>query len=329
MDFGNRRALKEEAGRLLRRAREPQKLILAYCIAAGVLSLLLTGSSYALEHMISNSGGLGNLGSRAILSTVQSMLPYGEFFISIGLNLGLLSGILRFSRLQYADHTDLVTGFRLFFPALRLTLLQLGLYILIGFAAVLLASQIFMLSPWALPFMEAAASVSAGTLTDAVPVIDDTTMETLSRALVPMLVIFAVLYLGAMLFVSYRYRMAHYCLLDDPNHRALPAMRESRTMLRGKLLALFKLDLSFWWYYLLLLAVTVLGYGEVFLPLLGITLPLSDTAAFFLFYAVMLAGQLLVYYFFRIRMDTTYAVFYNTIRPKPQEEGVLGNIFDL
>lgn len=329
MEFHNRRALKEEAAALLRRARDPKKLILAYCLAVGIISLILTGGSYLLNLRISNSGGLSNLGSRAILETVQNILPYGEFFLSIALNFGFLSAVLRFSRLQYADHTDLKTGFRLFFPVLRLILLQLGLYTLLAFAAFFLASQIFLFTPWAIPYVEIVTALPATSLSGTIPVLDDATVLALSDAMLPMLVIFAVVYIPAALFISYRYRMANYCLLDDPKHGAIAAMRSSRSLLRGKCMALFKLDISFWWYYLLLVVITALGYGEILLPLLGITPPLSETTAFFLFYALMLVGQLVVYYFFRLRLDATFAVFYNHIRPKPPEENVLGNIFNL
>lgn len=330
MDQLSPRALKAEAAHTLRRVRDPQKLMLAYCLAAGILSLVATLGSYALSLRIANTGGLGNMGSRAILETLQSLLPYGEFFASIGLNLGLLSAVLRFSRLLYADHTNLTTGFQLFLPGLRLTLLQIGLYVLLGFAASFVATQIFMLTPWAFSFMELAATLPASTLSGTMPVLDEATVAALSNAMIPMFVILMVIYLPAVVFVSYRYRLAHLCLLDDPKHGALAAMRSSRTLLKKKCFALLKLDFSFWWYYLAMAAVAVLGYGELILPLLGVELPISEDAAFFLFYFLMLAGQLGLFYGFRLRVETATAVFYNTIRPKPADNGVvLGNIFDL
>ncbi len=49
----------------------------------------------------------------------------------------------------------------------------------------------------------------------------------------------------------YRYRMAVYVLLDHPDYTASQALRESCVLTDGHKWELFKLDLSFLWYYLL------------------------------------------------------------------------------
>lgn len=57
--------------------------------------------------------------------------------------------------------------------------------------------------------------------------------------------------LWSMLFIvpgivaSYRYRMAEYCLLDDPDISALEAIRRSKKMMFGRKMDLFVTDLSF------------------------------------------------------------------------------------
>lgn len=58
-------------------------------------------------------------------------------------------------------------------------------------------------------------------------------------------------YLWSLLFVipgilaMYRYRLAVYCLLDDPDISALEAIRRSKALMRGRTGELFVLDLSF------------------------------------------------------------------------------------
>jgi len=63
----------------------------------------------------------------------------------------------------------------------------------------------------------------------------------------------------------------------------------------------------------------------------GISLPWSETVSYFLFYAVYLAMQFGLFWFFLNRVTAAYALTYDVICPKPapSQGVVLGNIFDL
>lgn len=52
------------------------------------------------------------------------------------------------------------------------------------------------------------------------------------------------------LVAAYRYRLAPYVLCDHPELSASQALRESTRLTRGRKLTLFRLDLSFWYYYI-------------------------------------------------------------------------------
>ena len=112
---------------------------------------------------------------------------------------------------------------------------------------------------------------------------------------------------------------------------ALAALRDSRMMTKGNRWNLFRLDLSMWWYYAAVLASAAVAYGDQLLPALGISLPLSDTAAYFVFLGVYLAVIFVIYYFLRNRVEVTYALAYDSLRPRePENNGaVLGNIFQM
>ena len=73
------------------------------------------------------------------------------------------------------------------------------------------------------------------------------------------------------------------------------------------------------------------AYGDQLLPALGVTFPLSDTAAYFVFLGVYLAVIFVIYYFLRSRVEVTYALAYDSLRPRePENKGaVLGNIFQM
>ena len=72
----------------------------------------------------------------------------------------------------------------------------------------------------------------------------------------------------------------------------------------------------------------MVAYGDLILYLLDIPLPFSDTVGFFLFCLLSLAMQFSIFYFLRNRVETVYALAYESLRPEQKDTGVvLGNIF--
>lgn len=77
-------------------------------------------------------------------------------------------------------------------------------------------------------------------------------------------------YLWSLLFVIpglialYRYRMAEYCLLDDPDISALEAIRRSKKLMRGKKFDFFVTELSFIGWALLQIVLYELIYAGVY-----------------------------------------------------------------
>ena len=101
-------------------------------------------------------------------------------------------------------------------------------------------------------------------------------------------------------------------------------------MMRRNRLKLLRVDISLWWFYAAVLLANVIGYGDTILPMLGVSLPMSEDAAYYLFYALSLAILFAVYYFLRNRAEVTYALVYDDLRPKEKQDGVvLGNIFQM
>lgn len=332
MKLPNIRELKADAGYAYGRARDPRKLILAFAGISTLVSLLLTVVNSWLATQIEGTGGLSNFGIRSILSTVQSVLPIAQLVILLGLDFGYFHAILRMARGQYADHTDLKVGFHRFFPILRLNLLTAFRFSALAFVIFYGSTLIFTMTSWSDPLTELLLPLveAAGTSADATLLLDEATLAQAYQAMVPLLVIFLVLYCAVAIPMFYKLRMSTYLLLDDPQGRAMLAMRRSTQMMKGNIFQLFKLDLSFWWYYLLTALAAVLSYGDVILPMLGVTLPFNDTVAYYLFYFIYLAALFAIYYFLRNRVEITYAKAYDSIVEKPRDNGVvLGSIFDV
>jgi uncharacterized membrane protein len=125
--------------------------------------------------------------------------------------------------------------------------------------------------------------------------------------------------------------MANYILLDKPHVRPILALRESSRMMRGNRLQLFKVDLHLWLYHGLNALLLVISYGNLLLPMLGVSLPWSADVSYYIFTGIYLIGTLAVYYFLRNRAEMTYIRFYEALRPEepPQQGVVLDNIFQM
>lgn len=322
---------KQEATDAMAVAREPKRVILLYAGVTLALSLLTSLISVWTNHNMSGAGGLSNLGTRSMLTTVQTVAPLAVSLILMCWDLGYLSAALRFSRKQYADGRDLSSGFRMFGPLLRMKLLQIVLYLGALLISTWVGSQIFTLTPFANDLMQTMEElIGEGLTTTEALLASDRFLQAMTDATVPILCIVGILFLALMLPIFYRYRMASYRLLEHPREGAMAALRNSRTMMRGHCMSLLKLDLSFWWFYLLNFLATLVCYGDQILTLLGISLPVSSTVGYFLFYGLYLVLQFGILYCFRNYMEVCYARAYETIRPAEQENSVvLGNIFQM
>ena len=319
------KTIKAETQRALARARDPQKLILVYTGITVLLAALLTVGHALLSGRIEGTGGLANMGLRSILSTAQSVLPMLQSVVLLGLEFGYLHAILRISRGQYADHTDLKVGFQRFGAIVRLTFLQYFLVFGIAFFTFYLSMYAFLLTPWADPLVDLLTPVLTNPASMSESLINAT-----YEHMTPMLVIYAILCFALLIPMLYRFRMANYVLLDDPSGRSFRALKTSVRLMRRNGFRLFKLDLSFWWYYGLLLLANAVAYGDVILPMLGISLPFSETVGFYLFFFLYLAMLFAIYFFLRNPVEVAYAKVYDAIRDEPADHGVvLGNIFDM
>lgn len=326
MDILNPSTLRDSARRALARGREPKKLVYAYAGIGLVISLLVTLADLWLDNQISGTGGLSNLGTRAIFSTAQQAIPALSSIVAMCLELGYLAGMLRISRGQYADHTDLMTGFRKFWPLLRLTLLQGILYMGLGILAVQLGAVIFSMTPWAEPLMEILYPiVSSGSAT-----LDEATVLQAYSLMGPMFAIVIVVYLIILIPFMHKMRMANYCLLDDPRGGAMAAIRASSKMMRRRFVSMLKIDLHNWLYYAATIVMTVIMYGDLILAVLGVSVPMDSLTFSLLVFGVSLALQFGIQVTLRNQTEATYVMAYEQLREKPKEDGVvLGNIFDM
>lgn len=311
MAFRDRQTLKETARqRLAGAAYDPQKLMLVYVGASSLVMLLVTGLNFLLTEQIAGTGGLSGLGMRSVLETAIEVLQMAANLVLPFWTMGYLACVLKIVRGQHFDLGDLLTGFRHFAPVLRLNFLYGLQFFLLAFLCFYPSALLFSVTPLAAPLMEILEPLAqSGTEL----VLDDATLAAATEAMMPMFAVYIVVFLAVAAPRFYSYRMAFYALLDNPDAGARAALRRSTLMMRGRRLDMFKLDASFWWFYVLDGLTVALCYGDTILTMLGVQLPISADAAYFLFYVLYLAAQLGLYVWARNRVECTYAAGYDAL----------------
>lgn len=322
MDIRNSRSLKHAASEALTTVpSDPKKLALIYLGAITGLSLLLTLGDYFIGTQVANTGGLANMGLRSILQTVREILPIVQMFLLLCLQYGYVSVVLGFARKQETGPRTLLNGFYRFGPVFRFTLLQTLVYSLIGILAVWVGFQVFLITPFSASLYELLEPMVSGGVVDesAMMAMDPALAATIVESCIPLFMIVAVLYFVILVPVFYSFRMARFVLMDEPRQGAWASMVDSWNLMKKNRFHLFKLDLSFWWYYLLQVLAMVLCYGDLLLPMVGISLPWSAELSYFLFYAAYLLCQFVLCFFALNKVEVTYALCYETLRQPPEE----------
>ncbi len=319
MDIRDRGALKAAAAQALAQTNcSPRKLALLHTGVAAAVTAVITVLNLFLSRGIADTGGLSGLGVRAILTTVQSVLMLLDSLLLPFWQVGFWRTCLSILRGEDTDAGSLLAGFHRFGPVLRLKLLQGLLYMAVAWLALQIATVIFLLTPLSAPMLETLQALDMSAP-------DTIAAAALSDALMPAYLLALVIILLLAVPIFYRLRMADLTIVDDARIGALAAIRESGRKMRGNHLAVLKLDLSFWWFYALQLLSAAVGFGDVLLPLLGISLPISADGALVVCAVLQLGCQLFIAWLAQTQVQVTYAAAYDALqvqeapKSKPQK----------
>ena len=320
MNIRDRRAMEETAAGAFRRANAPQKIILVYALVCCGLSLLSTVLAVLLGDKIAGTGGLGNIGLRSVLSTGQSVLPLITTIVTACLNFGYHTAVLSITRGYDASPATLSLGFRRFGVIFRTMLLQGLVYFSASLMVIYLSSTLFVATSLGAEFTALMEPyLSSMTVLDTGFILTEEMMAPLMQAMVPMFYIMGALGLLFLTPLCYRFRMVNYALADDPDKGAIHAILKSRHLMRRNCIALFRLDLKLWWYYAAQILITLICYGDVLLPMAGVSFPWNATVSYYLFYVLSLAAQFALYYFTMNRVYGIYAVAYDALQEQATE----------
>lgn len=323
MSIPSAKYLKKKAANRLQSGKDPKKVVLVYAGIVAASSLVVTVVRNLLNSQISQTGGIQNIGTRSMLTTADTVLTIAQLLLVMCLTLGYTGSMLRIARGQYASPSSLKAGAERLWLLLRTRLLQGLILAAASFSLCFLVVNLCLLTPLSSRLIAVMGTMSAEAL-----LADDLALLSLYSAILPIMIIYLVALVPLLWYFSCVYRMVDYLLIDRPQLGAFGALRESRRMMQGNKKMMLRVDLSFWWYYVLQAVVTVLVYLDAVLALFGLGLPAE--VLYWGTIVLYLAADFAVRYFFSNKVAVTYALFYDSLCPKQEQSGaVLGNIFQM
>lgn len=281
-----------------------KKLVLVFALVSWGVSFLLLGIDALLALGTEKAQGLSGLGVLSLLETASSALSLVFEIFNLFWLPGILYCGLMLLREQDPWPKGLLRGFKKWKSFVKLTIL---IYILIFALTMVLAPVISILS---LPFMGGFEEILANmpeNEAEMVAYMEALPADQLMRATMPMLImaVVAVLFITIPLF--YRARLVLLLLLDEEQLGVREAIRFSFKLTKGSCIQLFRLDLSFWWYYLLLALVNILPLGAGLIGWSGTAATLGCSAVA----AILGIG---VYMLGLMKVNTANAVAYDHLR---------------
>ena len=294
-------------------------LALLHTGAALLFSLLMTVANLLLSQSIESTAGLAGIGARSVLQAIQSFLSLVSSAALPFWQMGFIYAGIHYARGESVQPGMLLEGFRRFGPILRLFFLQALIYIGAGIACLYVAGTLFSFTPFVQQLYEVMEPILQNGVTDEL-LSDPAFSAQFLQAAIPLYILAGILLVLVITFLTYRMRMAQFAIVDDASG-ALAAIAMSFRMTRKKCLCLFQVDLRFWWFFALKLLIAVIAYADILLGLLGLSLPISETALFFGAYALYALLELLLNWQWGAYVQTTYAHCYLALKdniPQPK-----------
>lgn len=285
-------------------------------LAALVIVMLL---DLLLSNAVAQTGGLSGIGTRSVLETVQSVLSTAVNILLPFWEIGILYTTIRVVRRQPQEYSMLTRGFHRVGPVVRYYLVLVAAL----FGVAMVCSNITMMLAMFVPIPDsletAFSQIDITAIQDPEQLMEMLPVDQLLSYMLPALIVFALVYCGILIHLSYRFRVSQYLLVDEEKVGAVAALALSNRLTKGNRWNLFKLDLSFWWYYVLQLLIAAVAYGPELLSLAGVTLPISSSVAGFLFYLLYAVLTLALSWWAGAYVQASYACAYEQLRTPPED----------
>lgn len=294
----------------------PKKLVLLHTAVSLGATLLVTTIGFLMSLQIAQAEGLSGMATRSILSTIQSVLELAVIILLPFWEIGILRAALGWRNGENARISRLTAGFQRFGSVFGLRFWSGALYIAIGFALFYFSLFAFLMTPWAKPLMAQFEPL----LETATPeqMLTPELMDQMMGHMTPMFILFGLLLAAVCIPLFYRMRFADFFVMEGDG--GVTAIVKSFRLTRGNCLQIFKLDLHFWWFYLLQGLSVAICYADGLLTALGVSLPFGPDGNFFLFYILGILLQGLLFWQYQGEKLTSYCLAFDAFHtPIPAE----------
>lgn len=297
--------LKKDAQcRMERWGRKPNALTF-FSIAISVAAAIVVGIVSTAVSGYRGGDGLSAMDKASLFQALDEFLNLTVQVLSPFWAVGLVAALFAFANGQDASRDTLLLGFRRFFPFLRLYLLKTMFVVSVATLVCLPAMLIYSVTPWAIKLQQMVAANP--------DVLDN--MELLTKEMLAFGGIYCVMLLAVLVPLLYRLRFADYFMISGWKS-AMMAMATSFRLTKGQVMNLFKLDVSFWWFYLGRFALIGICYLDVVVGLFGYRLNMNPQALFWVCYLCYAIGHLALETYARPKVEGAHALlFLKTAQP--------------
>lgn len=279
----------------------------AVTVGAGILVALV---ALVTGRMIENTGGLSDIGLRTALGTVQQAVALAVQLLLPFWTAGITFCAIRLARGQAVGPKDLLGGMKRWGVLLRLYLFKSLLLTSAIYTIMQLAVMLVMLTPFAEPMLASMDSLMGQSMTLDPTTLTDQLAADLIKTMLPVYIAALPLLAAVLVFFHYQFRLATYRVLDEDRPGAIRAMFQSCRLIHRYRFRLFRLDLSFWWYYLLQALLALISMADVVLEALNVPLPMEGDLFYLVTYLVYGIGTVALHRYCLVRVETAYACFY-------------------
>lgn len=313
------RKIKQQARMILEQTQPDYRRTVALhsAVSLGALVLVLI-LDILLSGAMAQTGGLSGIGARSILGTAQGVLSTAVNILLPFWELGILYTSVRVVRRQNREFSMLTRGFYRLGPVLRYWLAQIVLYSVVAMVLTNAVTILTAFLPVPAELENAMAQINIEAITDPEQLMAQLPVEQILSAAMPVLILFSVAYGAVLIHLGYRFRLSQYLLIDEERLGALAALGISNRLTAGNKWNLFKLDLSFWWYYALQLGSVAIAYAPELMALAGVKLPVPAAVATLLFYILYAAAGLALSWWAGAYVQTAYACAYEELCAPPE-----------
>ena len=288
--------------RLRRYGKRPYKLAFYSVAIALAVQLLVDAMGYWVA-TYQGGEGLDGMGSVTMIQTVHELLSTASSLLTPLWTLGFTAAIMAFMDWQDPQDTVLLKGLRHWWDFLKLYLLE-GIFMFFLMIAVIMPiTYLYALTPWAKDLMNIPDPEIVGEVKFVAAAVDAAT---------PLMIIYVLALIAVLVPISYRLRFTNYMILHSWIG-VMSAMTTSFALTKGRVWTMVKLDLSFWWYYLL---TGVLMGVYVAVVLLGYNLGYSYNTIFWLAYAAYALGVLALDVFAKPRIVAANVLIFRSATGK-------------